>query len=234
MLGTRAARRLGARVGGRVRVGGQVLRVVGVGLGPALNAERMGDDILVSSDGLAAVSSTAPFHEALVRVGPHLDRASVVRRLGADHEVQPRSPPPEVDNLGQLARLPEVLAAVLVAVAAVALGHAVVVITRRRRHDLAVLRALGLTATVTANAVVVMVLVMVAVGVVVGVPLGLGAGRVLWWVVADGTTVATDVSVPLTRVALLLTVGTLAAAAAASVPARRAARHRPGSALRAD
>jgi hypothetical protein len=64
-----------------------------------------------------------------------------------------------------------------------------------------------------------------------GVPLGYGIARLLWGEVARSIGVRTDVAVPLP--VLLVPVGVvLAAALLAAVPAMRAARQRPGPALR--
>ena len=55
----------------------------------------------------------------------------------------PRFPPSRIEELKQLRRLPLFLAAFLGLLAVTAVGHAVATAVRRRRRDLAVLRAVG-------------------------------------------------------------------------------------------
>ena len=131
-VGTRLARRADVDVGDRLTIGERRLRVVGVGLGPMLNGEALGDDALVVPDALPHVASSAPFHETLVRVAPGASVDRVTAELAATHEIQRREPPPDVQDLHELGRLPALLAAVLVAIATLALAHALAVTGRRR------------------------------------------------------------------------------------------------------
>ena len=63
----------------------------------------------------------------------------------------------------------------LVAVATVA--HALVTTVRRRKHDLAVLRSMGLTRRDSRLAIVWQSTLLAIVGIVIGVPLGIVVGR---------------------------------------------------------
>jgi ABC-type antimicrobial peptide transport system permease subunit len=73
-----------------------------------------------------------------------------------------------------------------------------------------------------------------AVGVLLGVPLGLGIGRLVWWVVADASGVATDPAVPVGALVAIVVAVPVVAVVAALVPARRAASLRPATVLAAE
>ena len=82
---------------------------------------------------------------------------------------------------------PSLLAGFLALLAVGAVGHALTSAVRRRRHDLAVLRAVGLTHGQSRTTVLVQALVLAGVGLTVGVPVGFVLGRFLWRSVADST-----------------------------------------------
>jgi putative ABC transport system permease protein len=241
VLGSRVAERLGVGVGDGVTASiddggaagaGRSLRVVGLGLGPDLNGEALGDQALVTPAALADLSSVQPFREALVDLAPGVDAGDVAAELGQRYELDVADPPRAVADLGELGALPDVLAGFLGAVAALALAHALLLTTRRRAHDLAVLRALGFTPAETGRVVATLALVVAGVGLGVGVPLGLAIGRLVWGSVAAGAHVATDPVLPLAPLAVLGTATVAAAVVLAVVPARRAARLRPARVLR--
>lgn len=83
--------------------------------------------------------------------------------------------------------LPVVLGGFLALLSVGAVGHALATAVRRRRHDVAVLRALGMTRWQSRGVVVTQATVLAGVGLLFGVPLGLALGRTLWRVVADST-----------------------------------------------
>src|SRR4029450_6037470 len=66
-------------------------------------------------------------------------------------------------------------------------GHATASVVRRRRHDVAVLRALGMTPRQARAVLLTQGGVRPAVGLAFGLPLALAAGRTLWRAVADYT-----------------------------------------------
>ncbi|MET0324081.1 MAG: ABC transporter permease [Ilumatobacteraceae bacterium] len=236
VLGTRLADRLGRGIGDTVTIGDEdaaTMTVVGIGLGPSSSGEALGTTALVTPARLAASGETAAFREALVRAAPGADVDALVSSL-QHYELTVRVPPPEVANLDSLGRLPLALAAVLGLVALAGLVHALTSTVRRRARELAVLRAVGFTPGQVAGSVTVTALTTAAVGVLLGVPLGLGVGRLVWWVVAAASGVATDAAVPV-RLLVLIAVGVpVVAVMAALVPARRAALLRPAAILAAE
>jgi hypothetical protein len=230
VIGPKLSARIGARIGDAFDLGGHRLRVVGYGLEPTANGEELGTSMLMTPSTLSAVSADNTFREAALRVSPSADPGAVIADYSR-YEIAVRAQPTEVRNVGELGDLPQILGGLLAALALVALGHSLIVATRQRAHDLAVMRALGATPRQAGLAVVTMALTTAVVGVVAGVPLGYLVGRLLWGSVAESIAVRGDVVFPAT-VAIAVAAIVVAAAALALVPARRASRVQPGLELR--
>ena len=95
---------------------------------------------------------------------------------------------------------------------------------RRRRRDLALLKALGFTRRQLAAAVAWQSTIAVGVGVVVGVPIGIVAGRALWDLFAHELHVVAEPSVPTLALALVAIGSLVLANVVAALPGRQAAR----------
>ena len=146
----------------------------------------------------------------------------------------PPDPISEISELKQVRVLPIVLGIFLVLLAIGAVGHALATAVRRRSHDLAVLRALGMTQWQCRWVVVTQATVLALIGLVFGVPLGLAIGRSLWRWVANYTPLE---YVPPIDVLALVLVGPAALVIAnllAAWPGRRAARLRIAHILRTE
>jgi ABC-type antimicrobial peptide transport system permease subunit len=140
----------------------------------------------------------------------------------------------ELAEIRQVRRLPLVLGAFLAALAIGAVGHALGTAVRRRRHDVSVLRALGMTRPQARGLVATQASVLALTGLLFGVPIGVAAGRTSWRIVADYTPL--QYAPPLALGALLL-VGPVALVLAnllAAWPGHQAARLRIGHVLRAE
>jgi hypothetical protein len=183
------------------------------------------------------------FHIAEVALRPGANVQAVARRLdaaaaairgGQAFQFGPPSPPSEIQLIKDVAVLPLLLGAFLALLAVGAVGHALAIAVRRRRHDLAVLRALGMTRRQARAVVATQASVLAVIGLAFGVPLGLALGRIVWRVVANGTPVAYHP--PLAVWALLLTgpLALLAANLLAAWPGQRAARLSSAQILRAE
>jgi len=149
-------------------------------------------------------------------------------------EFGPPDPLPEVAALREVRVLPIILGLFLALLAVGAVGHALATAVRRRSHDLAVLRALGMTQRQCRWVVVTQSTVLAAIGLIFGVPLGLAVGRSVWRAVADYTPIQ---YVPPMSVWALLLVGPAAlvlANALAAWPGHRAARLRIAHILQAE
>lgn len=232
VLGRRLSERLGRTVGAVVAVGGRRLAVVGVGYGPSLSRDRFGDNLLLAPAGLDAVRRSQPDREALVRARPGADLAGLAAELGAAHEIATPEAPPEVADLAALGRLPTALGGCLALIAGAALSHLLLVTTRRRAPELAVLRVLGFTPTQAASSILVTALATAAVGAGAGIVLGVAAGRLVWNAVVGALGIPTPPSVPGAAVAAVVTVLPVAAVLIAALPARRAGALRPAVLLR--
>jgi hypothetical protein len=146
----------------------------------------------------------------------------------------PPDPLSEVTALRDVRRLPLLLGGFLAVLAIGAVGHALATSVRRRTHDLAVLRALGMTPWQCRWVVVTQATVLAVVGLAFGMPLGVAIGRTIWREVASYTPF--EYVPPFARSTLLLLIPAtlLAANLLAAWPGRRAARLHIAQVLRAE
>jgi ABC-type lipoprotein release transport system permease subunit len=162
--------------------------------------------------------------------------AQVERRLkAAGGLVEGGWPAPAgVSNLHTTRQVPALLGALLALLGAGAVGHGLVMTLRRRRRDVAVLRALGMSGREVRAMLVWQATTVAFVGLALGIPLGILVGHETWrWLAA---------SMPLEYVApgivlaagLVIPAAVLLVNAVATWPGRAAARLRPATALRAD
>jgi len=139
-----------------------------------------------------------------------------------------------VQQLKDLAVLPAALGGFLALLAFGAVGYALTTAVRRRRHELAVLRALGLTSRQARLVVVTQATLLAVIGLVAGIPLGLAVGRAAWPAVADFTPFAYQPPFSPWALALIVPAALLCANLLALWPGWRAARLRPAEILRAE
>jgi putative ABC transport system permease protein len=239
LLGTRLAGRLDASVGEVVRLalldgGERELTVTGIGIGPVSGPDGLGTTALVRPGALDGGDVTAAFDELLVRAADGTDRDALLDDLAGRYEVNRPAPPASVQDVLDLDRVPDLLAAYLAVVALAALANGMAVVVGRRGPELATLRAIGLTPAQMLWSVLVAALATVAIGLVVGIPLGLGIGRLVWWGLTDRIGLATDIAVPAAGIAMVGVGALVVTGLAAALPAWRAARLRPGTLLRTE
>jgi len=183
------------------------------------------------------------FHVSQVVLRPGVNVAVTARRLhalaasvqgGAGISFAAPAVPQAVLEVKDVAVLPLALAGFLVLLAAGAVGHALATAVRRRRHELAVLRALGITRMQSRLVVVTQASVVAAAGLAFGVPLGVAFGRITWRLVAQGTPLAYHPPLAVWALALIGPLALLAANLLAAWPGQRAARLRSAQVLRAE
>ena len=223
------------------------VRVTGIGFVPSGPHNGYADGAWLTPGGYNRIFHGAnyafKFHVATVSLRPGADVQAVARRLhaaaaaipgGKVFTFTPPDPLPEIQTIKDLELLPLALSAFLALLAISAVGHALATAVRRRRHDLAVLRALGLTRQQARLVVTTQASLLAVIGLVFGVPLGIALGRVIWRAVAGFTPLAYHS--PLALLALLLVgpVALLAANALAAWPQHRAARVHAGQVLRSE
>ena len=167
-------------------------------------------------------------------------RAALVHRIvaanpdgfpGGTYEV-PVAVASSVSNAAQLGRLPLALATGLAAAAVLSLGLTVLGSVRRRRQELALLKALGMTRGQLWRIITWQTGLILGLAVAAGIPLGIAAGRWTWAAFAGSLGAVPVTEVPLATLGL----GVLLLAAAGNlltvIPAAIAARTRSAALLR--
>ncbi|MEY2570217.1 MAG: putative transport system permease protein, partial [Acidimicrobiaceae bacterium] len=154
--------------------------------------------------------------------------------LGDAAFVSAASVPLELTNLRNVRTLPLLLAVFLAVLAIAAVSHVLVTTTRRRSHDFAVLRAIGMNRRGTRTVLNAQGTAIGAVGLLVGVPVGLVVGRVGWRYVAERVPLEEVPPFALLAVVLVVPLTVVIVNALAVWPGRRVARLRPGELLRTE
>src|SRR5712691_9638630 len=239
-LAPTAAQQLGVTVGARIPVTGgsepRTVRVTGIGFVPVGPHNGYASGAWVTPAGYGRIFRGAhysfKFRVSEVALRPGADVPSAARRLnsaaaraagGQGLDLTPPAPPGEVELLRDVAVLPIALGGFLALLAVGAVGHALATAVRRRRHELAVLRVLGMTRRQARMVVITQASVLTLIGLAFGVPLGLAVGRGVWRVVADSTPLAYHTPLALLALLLIAPAGLLAANLLAAWPAHRAA-----------
>jgi hypothetical protein len=142
--------------------------------------------------------------------------------------------PAEITNYESMGSVPLLLALTLALGAVVALTLTLLTSVRRRRRDLALLRALGLRRRQLASVIAWQSTVSVIVGVVVGVPLGVVFGRALWDLFAHELFAIPQPAVPVLAIVVVALGAIVLANVIALIPARRAANTPTSEVLKAD
>jgi hypothetical protein len=239
-LGGVTLRRLGRRVGDTVEVRGagepRRMRVVGEAMAPAFYPEAQLGGAVVTLDGLRTLVPGAFANQFLVEYAPGADEAAAVASLRRDfgRTVLRSWTPVELHNLDRVHGLPLLLAALLAVLGAATLGHLLVSSVRRRRRDLAVLKAIGFVRGQVSATVAWQATTLVAVALLVGLPLGVAAGRWAWLLVTRGLGSPAGPTTPILAVLAVVPATVLVANLVAALPARSAAATRPAVVLRSE
>ena len=189
-LGPQTASLIHAHIGDRVAIGPdrRQLRVVGISLFQQTPHSSFDEGAWVTPRTMDEVSGTPVDQRqgiVLIRLHKGADRDAVMAAMGGPFYVLPPAQAPDVSNLANVRRLPLSLAAFLVLLAIGAVGHALLTGARHRAHDLAVLRALGITPRQAAACVSWQATVIGIIALAIGVPAGLVIGRGVWRLTAD-------------------------------------------------
>jgi ABC-type antimicrobial peptide transport system permease subunit len=142
--------------------------------------------------------------------------------------------PGDIKNFAEIRDTPLILGAVLALLAVGTLAHVLLTGVRRRRRDLAVLKALGLTRSQVLRVVSWEASALAAVALLAGVPLGVLAGRWTWIVFAGSAGVVRTPVVELPLILLTIPVALLLANVIAAGPGWEAAQVRPATVLRTE
>ena len=239
-LGRVTLGRIGRRVGDVVEVQGtgkpRRMLVVGEAIAPAFYPEgRLGGAVLALG-GLRALVPDAYPNQFLVRYLPGADRAAAAASLRRDfgRTVLRAWTPVELDNLRRVRGLPALLAALLALLGAATMGHLLVTSVRRRRRDLAILKAVGFVRGQVSATVAWQATTLVAVALLVGLPIGVATGRWAWLGVNRGLGFPAGPVTPTLAVLAVVPATLLVANLVAALPARAAAATRPAVVLRSE
>ena len=235
------AKALHVHVGDAVTVGSKHLpfRLVGIGFTPEdshTTYEQGGWLTAAGNEVIAPKPSDNKYlrYDVVFRKGADVNAAAKTLSQATQAEFDVLPPPATLANMRGVRRVPLALGAFLVLLGIAAVGHALASSVRRRRHDIAVLRTMGMTRRQTRLMVVWQATTLAWVGLVFGLPLGVLLGRAIWRAVATSTPLV--YRPPIALVALLV-VGPLVIVATnllAALPARRAARLRTAEVLRTE
>jgi hypothetical protein len=239
-LGTTTLERLDEDVAGRaaVRVGSTVagFRIVGRVVFPDYgDAARLGEGALVTMEGVRRLVPDARVNVFLLRFRDGVGRRETLERLRTALEPLPSRAsgrPRELTDLSRVRGLPLVLAAIVGALAAATLAHALVTSVRRRRRDLAIVKTLGFRRRQVGFAVAWQTTTLVTLALAIGIPLGMIAGRAAWNAFADGLGVPRAPAYPWELIVATVPVALLLGNAIAAIPAWIAGRTRPAVVFR--
>jgi ABC-type lipoprotein release transport system permease subunit len=217
-------------------------RVVGAGMLPMSLITEIDDGLVLplqTFDELGADRLVADIdaHSAvMLEVPDAADAAAIEAELeDAYGDVVWRpSRPSDVSVLDELTSVPPLLAVFAGLLGTLVIVQSLVAGLRRRRGELAILRALGFRSSQAGSVVLWQAGVLAVVGAAIGIPLGLIAGRSVWRAIAEGANVVPVVDVPVAELALLGAAVGLISLGTAAFPAHRATRMRPADALRAE
>jgi MacB-like periplasmic core domain/FtsX-like permease family len=251
VLAPTTAKELHAHVGSTIPlIGGmhQVsARVTGIGFVPEGPHNDYDSGAWMTGAGYARVFAGADiafkFRFYQIQLRPGVSTAAAAKRLntlaaplvgGQNLGLSPPSPPQALLEVRDVAVLPFALGAFLALLALGAVGHALATAVRRRRHELAVLRALGVTRIQSRLVVTTQASLLAVIGLLFGVPFGIVLGRVTWRLVAQETPLFYHPPIAAIALALVVPVALLVANLLAAWPGQRAARLHSAQILRAE
>jgi ABC-type antimicrobial peptide transport system permease subunit len=138
----------------------------------------------------------------------------------------------DVQNLTRVDALPGLLAAVVVLLAFATLAYNLSASVRRRRRELAILKAVGFERAQLATSVLWQTWALTLVGLAFGIPAGIAFGRWAWRLVATQIGSVQHPAVPVAVLAATVASAAILATMVALAPAIIAARVQPARALR--
>jgi parvulin-like peptidyl-prolyl isomerase len=237
LLAPKTLHALGLKVGDTVeaRVRRTVrMRIVGRGVVPEGTFNELGRGAALTFQAYRRLDPSAQAYTFQARIASGANRQETLARLERRFVAPAPGPPKTVADFGGVDELPLVVSALLIAIAAAVLAHALVMAIRRRRRDLAVLKTLGFDRRQVFATVAWQATTFAALGLVVGLPLGVSLGRWAWTLFAEQIGVVPEPVTPLPLILLVVPAAVLLANVVALLPARHAARTSPALVLRAE
>lgn len=242
VLGTSTITQLHKHIGDTVRTsGGRALRIVGTATLPTIGP-RHGDHTSLGIGGVVESKQVPGYDRNITGTGEYgpnvvfvrfrsgADKAAVTARVraAADQiadfptgvDVIPVQRSAEIVNSTDLNSSPILLGLAVALSAMSALALALTASVRRRRLELALLKALGFTRRQLSVTVACQATGTVVVGLVFGVPMGVALGHLLWGQFARELDVLAEPAVPFVAIAIVVTAALVAANVLSSLPAR--------------
>jgi hypothetical protein len=195
--------------------------------GPKLVFVRLRPGVSATAGEALLKKAAAAGNRALAALPNGLGGGDSVAILGVQY-------PAEIENYRTIGDTPAVLALALAAGAMAALGFTLSTSVRRRRRDLAMLRALGFTGGQLRSVVVWQASANGLVGVVAGVPIGILLGRWLWTLFARHIDAVPEPTVPVLSVVIVAAVTMVLVNVVAARPGRSAAHTSTARVLRGE
>ncbi|MGH8986853.1 MAG: FtsX-like permease family protein [Acidimicrobiia bacterium] len=251
-LGRRTLQQLDVDIGDTVTAaatgaGSRELEIVGrvalpgAGNYPGGDKTSIGDGALLT---LAALGDLAPrFFGAsyLVRFADEVDPETALADIAADFgptgdvvEAAGVEQPADIVDYERVRATPLVLAGMLAVLGVATVAHALMTTVRRRRRDLAVLKALGFTRSQVSGAVAWQATTVALIALAIGLPIGIAAGRFAWTLLAESVGTIAEPVTPLLAVLLSVPLVIVVTNLIAGTPGWLAGRIRPGAALRSE
>jgi ABC-type lipoprotein release transport system permease subunit len=245
-LGRLAATALHVNVGDQLTLAGdsqtQQFLVTGLAVVPSIGLnEGIGQDGILTADGLAQLDPTATPTAAAIRFRPDAPVGALERLARATGfaesdllaaDAQGGTRPAAIVNIARVRSIPFVLAALLAALAVLTIGHVMATSVQTRRRDVAILRALGADQSWIGRAIHWQATAFTLAPVAIGIPLGLIIGRIVFRSFADSIGTLNDASIPVLLLVAVTAGLVVIANVVASFPAHRADRVAPAVLLR--
>ncbi len=189
--------------------------------------------------GLAVVGHRDSFSSLVLRYpeGSDVDalEAALTDEYGLEFNIfTEANVPGSIRNLGEARNVAVALAVFFAVLGAIGLVHALVLSTRRRRGELAVLRAMGLRPTQVQRVITTQSGCLSLGGALLGVLIGLVTGRLVWRLLVTDIGAVAEPQTPWVLLMTVIPVVALVAIVAAWAPGRSAVRARPAVQLRSE
>jgi len=246
VLGASTLRTVDASLGDRIAVttpeGQRTMTIVGVATFPAIGSARFGSMSL--GDGAATIASVLPppdptgrYSGVLLRLvssGSRAEQIDRMRGLVAGLGCTDAScflldaKPPQLAGYDDVRSIRIPLGTALACLVALPLGYGIVSTVRGRRHELAILRALGMTRRQVSVIVVLHAIVVTVAAVALGVVAGALIANIGWHLFSQSVGFEWPVRMPAGAVALVAIGSVLAATAIATAVALSPLSRRPG------
>jgi hypothetical protein len=240
VLGTATIAQLHKRVGDTVLAsGGRTLRVVGTATLPTIGQVH-GDHTSLGIGALVETAQVPAFDRNItgtgeygpnvvfVRFRPGADKAAAIARLeGVAQQiagltgglvVTPVQRSAEIVNSDDIGSSPTLLGFAVALSAISTLALALTAAVRRRRRDLALLKALGFTRRQLSATVAWQATGTVLVGLVFGVPIGVVLGREFWSLFAQQLDVLAEPTIPFAVIGLVIAAAVIIANVLSAIP----------------